>query len=78
MDGKTFKLTKIEGEYAYLSPIDGGEDIFIAMALLPVGADIGTLLTCESFQFTILEQLHHYLSLAAKLYYPTNLNLETE
>ena len=55
MDGKTFTLTKIEGEYAYLTPTDGGEDIFIAMALLPMGADVGTKLMCESFQFTVCD-----------------------
>ena len=55
MDGKIFTLTKIEGEYAYLTPNDSGEDIFIALALLPLGADIGTRLICESFQFNILD-----------------------
>lgn len=53
MDGKIFKLSRIDGEYAYLAPIDGGEDVFISMALLPPGADIGTLLICESFSFSI-------------------------
>ncbi len=51
MDGKIFKLTKIEGEYAYLSPINGGEDIFIALALLPLGSDLGSMFKCESFSF---------------------------
>ena len=55
MDGKIFKLTKIEGEYAYLTPIDNGDDVFIALALLPTGADVGTMLICESFQFSIYE-----------------------
>ena len=55
MEGKTFKLTKIEGEDAYLTPTDGGDDVFIALALLPLGADIGSMLVCESFQFTICE-----------------------
>ena len=55
MDNKKFTLTKIEGEYAYLTPIDGGEDIFIALALLPLGADIGSTLICENFSFSICE-----------------------
>ena len=55
MDGKRFILTKIEGEYAYLSPTDGGEDVFIALALLPLGADIGSALICESFSFELCE-----------------------
>lgn len=53
MDGKIFKLTNIEGEYAYLSPVDGGDEIFIAMALLPPGADVGSLLVCENFSFEL-------------------------
>ena len=55
MEAKIFKITKIEGEYAYLTPIDGGEDVFIALALLPLGSDVGTMLSCESFSFTICE-----------------------
>ena len=55
MEGKIFKLSKIEGEYAYLTPVDGGEDVFIALALLPLDADIGTMLICESFSFTICD-----------------------
>jgi hypothetical protein len=55
MDGKTFKITKIEGEYAYLTPTDGTDEIFIAIALLPFGADIGTTLICENFSFSIYD-----------------------
>ena len=51
MEEKIFRLSMIEGEYAYLSPICGGENIFIALALLPVGADIGSLLICRNFSF---------------------------
>ena len=55
MDGKIFKIARIEGEYAYLAPIDGGEEIFIAIALLPIGIDIGMQLICESFSFYVYE-----------------------
>ena len=55
MPQKIFKLTRIEGEYAYLSPIDGGDELFIAIALLPYGSDIGMLLVCEDFSFSIYE-----------------------
>ena len=55
MSKKIFKLTRIEGEYAYLSPIDGGDELFIAIALLPYGSDIGMLLVCENFSFSIYE-----------------------
>jgi len=54
MDVKTYKITKIEGEYAYLVD-ECGEELFIAMALLPLGADIGVNLKCENFEFTVLE-----------------------
>ena len=56
MDGKIFRLTRIEGEYAYLAPIDGGEEIFIAIYLLPPCIDVGTLLICESFSFSLYEE----------------------
>ena len=55
MDGKIFRVTRIDGEYAYLTPLDGGDEVFIAIYLLPLGADIGTLLICESFSFSIYE-----------------------
>lgn len=55
MDGRKFKLTRIDGEYAYLSPVDGGDDIFIALALLPLGADVGSMLVCESFSFELCD-----------------------
>ena len=57
MEPKDYILVKIEGEYAYLREIGKGEvdDVFIALALLPMGADIGTKLHCEFFQYTIIE-----------------------
>ena len=38
METKYYTVTKIEGEYAYISDEDG-QELFIAMALLPEGAD---------------------------------------
>ena len=57
MEPKDYILVKIEGEYAYLREIGKCEadDVFIALALLPMGADIGTKLHCEFFQYTIIE-----------------------
>lgn len=37
---KIYKVTKIDGEYAYLS--DGTDELFIALALLPAGTDEGS------------------------------------
>ncbi len=51
MEEKIYKLVKIEGEYAYLS--DGEEELFIAMALLPLGSDIGSVLKYENFTFSL-------------------------
>jgi hypothetical protein len=54
MEEKIYKVTKIEGEYAYLTPAEGGEELFIAMALLPLGADIGTKLKYTNLEFEII------------------------
>ena len=55
MDGKIFEITRLDGEYAYLTPIEGGDEVFVALYLLPFGSDIGTRLICESFSFSIYE-----------------------
>ena len=55
MDGQIFTISKIEGEYAYLIPAEGGDEIFIAIALLPPGADIGMKVKCESFSFSLCD-----------------------
>ena len=48
-------VKKIEGDYATLVNTDDGEELFIAMALLPLGVDIGTKLRYEFPDFTIVE-----------------------
>lgn len=53
MEAKIYKITRIEGEYAYLQD-ESGEELFIAMALLPFGSDIGTKLKYENFEFEIV------------------------
>jgi hypothetical protein len=55
MESTDYIVTKIEGEYAYLRELDGENEIFIALALLPDGADIGTKLRSEMFSYTIIE-----------------------
>ena len=49
-----YKVIKIEGEYAYLQNLElpEGEPIFIALALLPMGTDIGDCLKFENFEFS--------------------------
>ena len=55
MEPKIYKVSRIEGEYAYLSDAEG-EELFIAMALLPLGVDIGTTLLYDFPEFSILQE----------------------
>ena len=54
---RDYIIVKIEGEYAYLREIGANEtdDIYIAMALLPMGVDVGTKLHYEMLEYTIIE-----------------------
>ena len=54
MEEKIYTVRRIEGEYAYLSEEGCGEELFIAMALLPVGCDEGSRLCYKDFTFTEL------------------------
>lgn len=54
MEVKIYTVTKIEGEYAYLNDADG-EELFIAMALLPLSVDVGSVLKYENFEFSTVE-----------------------
>ena len=57
MEPKDYTLVRIEGEYAYLredGALDDSRDVFIALALLPVGCDVGSRLHCEMFSYTRL------------------------
>ena len=57
MEPRDYTLVKIEGEYAYLRDDNNKneEDLFIAMALLPPGVDVGTRLHYEMLSYTIIE-----------------------
>ena len=54
MEEKHYTVSRIEGEYAYLSD-ENGNEVFIAMALLPQGVDIGTKLKYEMLSYEIEE-----------------------
>lgn len=56
MEPKDYTIVKIEGEYAYLRQDgkDASEDLFLALALLPPGADVGTRLHYEMLTYTII------------------------
>ena len=47
---------ELKGEYAYLkrTDIESEEELFIAMALLPLGVDIGTKLHYECMEYSII------------------------
>ena len=56
MEPRDYTVVKIEGEYAYLRDDNNknGEALFIAMALLPPGVDVGTRLHYEMLCYTII------------------------
>ncbi len=51
-----YKVISVEGEYATLLRTDNesGDTIFIALALLPPGTDVGTRLLWENLEYKIL------------------------
>ena len=54
MEPKNYTVVKIEGEYAILKDDQTYEELFIAMALLPLGVDIGTRLHYEMLEYTVI------------------------
>ena len=57
MEPKDYIVSKIEGEYAYLRRTDEecADELFIAIALLPPGVDVGTKLHYEMMEYTLTE-----------------------
>ncbi len=57
MPVKDYIVNRIEGEYAYLIEADPycEDELFIALALLPTGVDVGTKLHYEMLEYTIIE-----------------------
>ena len=55
MEPKDYVISKIEGEYAHLKDLESGEELFIAMALLPPGVDVGSRVHCEMLCYTLIE-----------------------
>lgn len=53
MGPKDYVVTNISGEYAYIKDTDGNE-IFIALHLLPDGVDVGDKLHWENFEYKII------------------------
>ena len=54
LEAHDYTVQRIEGEYAILKS-ETGDELFIAMALLPEGVDIGTRLHYEMMEYTVVE-----------------------
>lgn len=52
MGPKHYIVIKIEAEYATLKDTETGDELFIAMALLPEETDIGVKLLWENLTYT--------------------------
>ena len=56
METKFYFVLKIEGEYATLKEEGSdGNEVFIALALLPLGATIGSKLHFEMLEYTLVD-----------------------
>ena len=57
MEPKEYVVSRIEGEYAYLRDLSGqcDEDIFVALFLLPFGVDVGSRLSYNFLEYTLLD-----------------------
>ncbi len=55
MEPKNYIVLKIAGEYATLQDTESKDELFIALALLPEGTDLGTRLHYEMFTYEIIE-----------------------
>lgn len=54
MQPRDYVVKDIQGEYAILRDINDGSELFIAMALLPSGTDLGTKLHYENLMYEII------------------------
>ena len=55
MEPKNYTVARIEGEYAILCEEVSGEELFIAMALLPPSTDVGRRLHYEMLEYTLID-----------------------
>ena len=54
MEPKDYIVKSISGEYATLEDIATKDELFIAMAVLPAGIDVGTRLHYEMLEYTVV------------------------
>ena len=50
----TYKVARIDGDYAHLINTDSGEELLVAMALLPEETDEGLTLLWENFTYRVI------------------------
>ena len=55
MEPKDYTVRRIEGEYAVLRDDESGNELFIALFLLPPGTDEGKHLHYEMLEYTLLD-----------------------
>lgn len=55
METKYYTVSRIEGEYAYLKDDAAGDEVFVALALLPPGVDVNTRLKSEMLSYEIID-----------------------
>ncbi len=54
MEPKNYIVDRIEGEYAYLKDEETGQEVFIALYLLPEGTDVTSRLHYEMMEYTLI------------------------
>ena len=50
-----YKVARIDGDYAHLTNTETGQDILVAMSLLPDETDEGIVLRLENFEYSVEE-----------------------
>lgn len=53
MEKIRYLVEKIDGDYAHLRNVDNGEEIIVAMALLPEETDEKMILLWENFSYSV-------------------------
>ncbi|MBR1864600.1 MAG: hypothetical protein IJ806_10990 [Ruminococcus sp.] len=53
MESRIYTVTRIDGDYAHLCDQETGEDLLVAMALLPEETDEGIKIIWENFEYSV-------------------------
>ena len=55
MEPKLFVVVRTEGEYAYLREEESGDEVFVALSLLPPSTDVGTRLRYSFLSYELAD-----------------------